>query len=434
MRWAMRIRSCGAEAKKIAEVVTNEEAAFRRDARSWPRVDRAERKTTQGNRWTIRSRRRRLQTLRYVRFSTRSDARRVAQRSDRRRCCGLRAPDGAAAREGTRRPQGRHGPRRRFSSLQALPRALSAYHEYERDAEILAASGKDGESIAVVVAETPLLPRRRRQIGDRGVIEAESGALLEIVDTRKSDGSMCTSALAARRYRRVRKRSPRAISRSIANAAMLDAQSFGHSHPPLRTARRARRQSASGRLVGRPQSPALRFSIIRARFPRAISKLSRRKSNARIRENATVRFDEMAYDDAIKAGALAFFGDKYGDVVRVIRMGDFSVELCGGTHVDATGQIGMFKLEAESGNRSGRAARRGADRPGRSGSGPQAGEDSRRHRHYLGARDAQGARPPRKAGCTRKGAGKKAARMEQKLASGDGAAAAPARTSSSRMA
>ena len=71
--------------------------------------------------------------------------------------------------------------------------------------------------------------------------------------------------------------------------------------------------------------------------------------NARIRENAEVTVEEMAYDDAIKAGALAFFGDKYGDRVRVVRMGDFSVELCGGTHISRTGDVGIFKLEAESG-------------------------------------------------------------------------------------
>ena len=71
--------------------------------------------------------------------------------------------------------------------------------------------------------------------------------------------------------------------------------------------------------------------------------------NTAIRSNAPVSANVMKYDDAIKAGALAFFGDKYGDEVRVLQMGEHSTELCGGTHVARTGDIGFFKIVSESG-------------------------------------------------------------------------------------
>jgi alanyl-tRNA synthetase len=71
--------------------------------------------------------------------------------------------------------------------------------------------------------------------------------------------------------------------------------------------------------------------------------------NEQVRENTSVQTNEMDIQEATQAGALAFFGDKYGEHVRVVGIGEFSKELCGGTHCHATGEIGTFRIISEGG-------------------------------------------------------------------------------------
>jgi len=222
-------------------------------------------------------------------------------------------------------------------------------HRYEARSEVLAAEGDGDKRLIVVAAETPFYPEGGGQIGDRGVIEAESGALLEVVDTRKHNGAILHVGRLLRgevgefeRGRHVELR----VDRERRDAAMLNHSATHILHYALREIV-GREVHQAGSLVA-PERLRFDFSHQGPISPTDLLTIEE-EINARIRENATVSVAEMPYDEALKTGALAFFGDKYGDRVRVVRMGDFSVELCGGTHVNRTGDIGLFKLEAETG-------------------------------------------------------------------------------------
>jgi alanyl-tRNA synthetase len=222
-------------------------------------------------------------------------------------------------------------------------------HIYEAESEVLAAGGKDADGVAIVVAETPFYPEGGGQVGDRGVIETDSGALLEITETRKSEGSIVHLGRLLRGERAdfaPGKRVKLKIDRMRRDASMLNHSATHILHYALRDVLGTHVHQA-GSMVS-PERLRFDFSNQGPVGGDALGTIEE-EINARIRENAEVTIEEMAYDDAIRAGALAFFGDKYGDVVRVVRMGDFSVELCGGTHVNRTGDVGFFKLEAESG-------------------------------------------------------------------------------------
>jgi alanyl-tRNA synthetase len=222
-------------------------------------------------------------------------------------------------------------------------------HSYDAESEILAANADADGRLTIVAAETPFYPEGGGQVGDRGVIETASGALLEVTDARKHDGSILHIGRILRgepgdfaHGAHVKLR----IDRERRDASMLNHSATHILHYALRDIL-SKDVHQAGSMVA-PER--LRFDFSH-NGPVGAGDLAtiEEEINARIRENAEVVTEEMAYDDALKAGALAFFGDKYGDVVRVVRMGDFSTELCGGTHVQRTGDVGLFKLESEGG-------------------------------------------------------------------------------------
>jgi len=250
------------------------------------------------------------------------------------------------------RERGRAARRDEASAREIMLDAGASSHflhgSYEAESEIAAAQADD-DRITIVTAETPFYPEGGGQVGDRGIIETENGGLAEITDARKQDGAILHVGRILRghagefeRGRHVRL----VVDRERRDAAMLNHSATHILHYALREIL-GKEVHQAGSLVA-PER--LRFDFSH-RGPVAEGDLAtiEEEINALIRENAGVTVEEMAYDQAIKAGALAFFGDKYGDRVRVVRMGDFSIELCGGTHVARTGDIGVFKLEGESG-------------------------------------------------------------------------------------
>jgi len=205
---------------------------------------------------------------------------------------------------------------------------------------------REGDEVELVTEETPFYGESGGQAGDAGRIVLPGGGLIEISETLKPRGD-----LIVHRGRVVRGGVAAGdLVKLEIDARRREATRLNHSATHLLHAALRNQVGQHVRQAGSLVTPdRLRFDITHD------SRLSEERLaeiedevNEHIRQNLEVSADEMSYDDAIKAGALAFFGDKYGDRVRVLRMGDYSVELCGGTHVARTGDIGVFKLRGES--------------------------------------------------------------------------------------
>jgi alanyl-tRNA synthetase len=206
---------------------------------------------------------------------------------------------------------------------------------------------KEGDEVQVIVPETPFYGESGGQVGDEGLIETADGGLIEVVDSQKPRGDLTVHIGQVKRGR-VHKGERVHLK---PDQERRDAARLNHSATHILHSMLRKYLGDEVRQAGSLVAPdRLRFDFnYGGPVPEEKLQAIEREANERIRENAAVTSEEMAYDLAIKAGALAFFGDKYGDRVRVIRFGDYSIELCGGTHVERAGDIGLIKLRGESG-------------------------------------------------------------------------------------
>ncbi|HNX70612.1 alanine--tRNA ligase, partial [Rivihabitans pingtungensis] len=206
-----------------------------------------------------------------------------------------------------------------------------------------------GEAGVVVLDNTAFYAEGGGQVGDVGEIAATGGldALFDVKDTQKITASVFGHHGAlSRGSLKVGDSVTATIDLHARRATQRNHSATHLLHSALRHVLGSHVQQ-KGSLVNPERA---RFDFAHGQ-PVSAAELAEveRLVNQAILANHEVKAELMNQDDALKAGAMALFGEKYGDVVRVLSMGDVSIELCGGTHVGRTGDIGLFKVVSEGG-------------------------------------------------------------------------------------
>ncbi|MDO1509161.1 MULTISPECIES: alanine--tRNA ligase [unclassified Neisseria] len=231
---------------------------------------------------------------------------------------------------------------------------FKGYTERKTEAKILALYKdsepvnelNEGETGAVVLDNTPFYAESGGQVGDVGLIKAGSN-VFEVRDTQKIKAAVFGQfGVVSSGRLKVGDTVTAEIDNDIRDANMRNHSATHLMHQALREVL-GNHVEQKGSLV---TAQSTRFDISHPQPVTAeeIAEVERRV-NAAILANAEVSACMMSMEDAQKTGAMMLFGEKYGDEVRVLKMGDFSTELCGGTHVKRTGDIGLFKIISEGG-------------------------------------------------------------------------------------
>jgi len=213
---------------------------------------------------------------------------------------------------------------------------------------------KTGQNGYVILEKTPFYAESGGQVGDRGVV-AQGENQAEVNTTLKSGKTVLHKVTVVSGALRTGDKYRLAIDSSLRRRTAINHTATHMLHAALRKVLGDRVKQA-GSLV---DPERLRFDFT---YPRAVSSEELTKIeniiNAEVIADSAVTVAEMGFDEAMKTGALAFFDEKYGDRVRVVKIKGqqtepFSVELCGGTHLKRTSEIGFFKVVSESSVASG---------------------------------------------------------------------------------
>ena len=208
---------------------------------------------------------------------------------------------------------------------------------------------KPGERAEVVLDRTPFYAEAGGQVGDAGELTAV-GTLFVVTDTQKRGAAHSHIGTLKSGTIRIGEELEAQVNGARRQATALNHSATHLLHAALRKALGTHVQQ-KGSLVAPDR---LRFDFAHSEpLTGAQLREIERLVNAQIRANAPSETRVMDYEGAVAAGAIALFGEKYDKNVRVLRMGDFSMELCGGTHVQRAGDIGLFKIVSESGVASG---------------------------------------------------------------------------------
>ena len=203
-------------------------------------------------------------------------------------------------------------------------------------------AGDEGE---VVLDRTPFYAESGGQVGDTGEL-ANVSARFVVSDTQKRGSAHLHLGKLHKGLIKLGDKLAANVDAERRAAIVLNHSATHLLHAALRKVLGAHVQQ-KGSLVA-PDRLRFDFSHYEAVTPKQLKEIEALvNEHVRLNHDADIRV--LPYDEAIAAGALAFFGDKYGDKVRVLKLGDFSTELCGGTHVHRSGDIGLFKIVSEGG-------------------------------------------------------------------------------------